>query len=307
MRHVLILVLLAVHAIGVAQNTDPSKAEIITSDIELFWKAYDASLPNYSADVFQHEYIDKGSNGVKGFLWKRIESGNNLSKVISRHPRYYASIRESTGRIAGMEDQIRQSLAKLKEYYPAAVFPPVYFVIGALSSGGTTSKAGLIIGAEMYGRTPSTSEDELSPWLKTVLKPVDEVPHVVAHELIHFQQDYDGGTLLQACLKEGSADFLAELVSGKHINQHVHDFANPKERELWEEFQERMNKKNYNGWLYGTSGPGRPQDLGYWMGYQITKAYFDRMADKKQAVFDILHIHNPTRFLEASSYADRFK
>lgn len=304
---VLLFVLLTPFATGLAQNTDPSKTEIITSDIDLFWKAYDASLPGYSAEVLQREYIDKGSKGVKGFIWKRIEDGKNLSKTISRHPRYYASIRESTGRIAGMEGQIRESLAKLKEYYPDAVFPPVYFVIGALSSGGTTSKAGLIIGAEMYGKTPTTPMDELNSWLKTVVKPVEEIPHVVAHELIHFQQNYDGGTLLQACLKEGSADLLAELISGKHINQHVHEFANPREKELWEEFRSRMDKKDYKGWLYGSTMKDRPQDLGYWMGYQITKAYYDRMPDKKQAVSDILNIRNANQFLEASGYADRFK
>lgn len=308
MRYLLILsLLMTASAVGLAQNTDPSKAEIITSDIDLFWKAYDACVPEYSAKVLQREYVDKGSEGVKGFIWKRIESGANLSKTISRYPQYYASIRQSTQRIAGMEDQIRQSLAKLKDYYPGAVFPPVYFVIGALNSGGTTSKAGLIIGAEMYGKTVSTPMDELNSWLKTVIKPVEEIPHVVAHELIHFQQDYDGGTLLQACLKEGSADFLAELISGKHINQHVHDYANPKEKELWEEFNKRMNKKDYKGWLYGSSTPGRPQDLGYWMGYQISKAYFDKMPDKNQAVYDILHIRDANRFLEASGYPERFR
>ncbi|MBL7851112.1 MAG: hypothetical protein JNN04_09435 [Cyclobacteriaceae bacterium] len=68
-----------------------------------------------------------------------------------------------------------------------------------------------------------------------------------------------------------------------------------------------MNKKDYSGWLYGGNQKGRPQDLGYWMGYQITKAYFDRMPDKKQAVSDILNIRNASQFLEASGYADRFK
>jgi uncharacterized protein YjaZ len=87
----------------------------------------------------------------------------------------------------------------------------------------------------------------------------------------------------------------------------VHDYANPKEKELWEEFSKRMNKKDYKGWLYGNSTPDRPQDLGYWMGYQITKAYFDRMADKKQAVYDMLHIRDANRFLEASGYTERFK
>jgi hypothetical protein len=185
-----------------------------------------------------------------------------------------------------MKDQIRQSLVKLKGLYPKAVFPPVYFVIGALSSGGTSSNDGLIIGAEMYGRTANTPTEELDPWLLTVIKPVKEVPHIVAHELIHFQQDYDGGTLLAASIKEGAADFLAELISGRHINQHVHAFADPQEKELWLEFRAKMNEKDYTGGLY-SSVKGRPNDLGYWMGYKITKAYYDQAPDKQAAIIEI--------------------
>jgi hypothetical protein len=205
-----------------------------------------------------------------------------------------------------MKEQIIKSLVKLKDYYPDAIFPPVYFVIGAMSSGGTSSDDGLIIGAEMYGRTPTMPKEELDDWLQTVIKSVDEVPHIVAHELIHFQQTYDGGTLLSACLKEGSADFIAELISGKHINQHVHDFANPKERELWEEFRQRMDKKDYDGWLYSQS-PGRPNDLGYWMGYQITKSYYENAKDKKKAIKDILTIRDEKKFLKDSRYPEKFK
>jgi hypothetical protein len=109
----------------------------------------------------------------------------------------------------------------LKELYPNAVFPPVYFVIGTLNSGGTSSNDGLIIGTEMYGLTPETPTNELDDWLKTVIKPVADVPHTVAHELIHFQQKYDVGNLLAASIKEGSADFIAQLISGKHINHQL--------------------------------------------------------------------------------------
>lgn len=289
-----------------AQNTDPSRVEIVTSDIENFWRAYDAAAPDFAPDVFQREYLDKGSKGVKGFLKGRIQNAAYLAKVVSLHPKYYASIRESTGQIAGMTGRIRECLAKLQELYPQAKFPPVYFVIGALNSGGTASNNGLIIGAEMYGLTPSTPQEELNDWLKMVIKPVDELPHIVAHELIHFQQKYDGGTLLEASIKEGAADFLAELISGKHINQPVHDFANPREKELWLEFRERMNQKDYTGWLYSPA-PGRPNDLGYWMGYQITRSYYDQAPDKKQAIADILHIRNFAKFLEASRYEERFR
>ncbi len=305
MHHPLfILLFLSVQAI--AQNKDPLKAEIVTSDLDHFWAAFDAAGPEFKSEAFQHEYLDKGSNGIKGFTKGRIRNAEYLSRVVAAHPRYYGSIRSSTTRIAGMEGPIRQSLVKLKDLYPQAIFPTVYFVIGALSSGGTTSDDGLIIGAEMYGFTPQAPMEELNDWLKAVVKPVDEVPHIVAHELIHVQQKYDGGPLLAACIKEGAADFIAELISGKHINQHVHDFANAREKELWLEFRERMNIKDYTGWLYSTT-EGRPNDLGYWMGYKITKAYYDGMPDKQKAIYDILNIKNFTKFLEQSGYAKKFE
>ncbi len=306
MKYYLLLLFSVISFCSFAQNTDPFKTEIRTTDIEIFWKAFDAAKPTFNHGVLEKMYLRKGTKGVKDFTKGRIKNAENLSKTILAHPKYYESIRKSTESIGGMKEQIINSLVKLKALYPKAIFPPVYFVVGALSSGGTTSNAGLIIGAEMYGLTPETPKEELDDWLKTVLKSVDAIPHIVAHELIHFQQKYDGGSLLAACIKEGSADFIAELISGKHINQHVHDFANPKEKELWIEFKERMLKKDYTGWLYSAS-KGRPNDLGYWIGYKISKSYYDNMTNKQQAIYDILNIKDFEVFLEKSKYLDQFK
>lgn len=283
------------------QNTDPLATQLVTEDLDRFWQALDKAGPHVEASVLQAEYLKPGTRGLQGFIKGRIQSADNLAAVIRSHQAYYTSLKPSLDKIAGMQDTIRQSLAALKTLYPKAVFPPVYFVVGALNSGGTTSGQALIIGAELYGRTDQTPTHELNDWLQTVIKPVEEVPHIVAHELIHVQQTYDGGSLLAACIKEGAADFLAELISGRHINQHVHEFANPREAELWAEFQQRMHGKDYTGWLYSNS-PGRPNDLGYWMGYKITKAYYDKQPNKQAAVQDILNIKNFDRFLEASGY-----
>lgn len=44
----------------------------------------------------------------------------------------------------------------------------------------------------------------------------------------------------------------------------------------------------------------RPSDLGYWVGYQICKAFFDQATDKKKAVYDMLNIRNYQAFLTES-------
>jgi hypothetical protein len=262
-----------------SQNKNPLATEIITSDLNNFWIALEKAETEVNADALDKYYLQPGSKGIKAFMEGRIKNSENLARVIKSHSKYYHSIKTNVDSIAGMKSQIIQALVKLKDLYPDAIFPPVYFVIGALNSGGTSSDAGLIIGAEMYGLNSKTPKD--------------------------FQQNYNDNSLLAACVKEGAADFLAELISGKHINEHVHNFANPKEKELWKEFKTRMDKKDYKGWLYGTV-EGRPNDLGYWMGYKITKAYFDQASDKKEAVNEILNIKDFHKFLDKSGYALKF-
>jgi hypothetical protein len=306
MKNLVSIALLFISAGAFTQNHDPLKAEIITADMDNFWKAYEAAKPDFKAEVFEDLYFKNGTYGLESFLAKRIKSPERLTAAIISHPKYFANLKSSTAMIPAFKQAILNSFVKLKEIYPKAIFPPVYFEIGAMNSGGTTSGNGILIGADMYGLTPQTDLTEMNDWHKAVLKSVQEIPHIVAHELIHVQQNFDGGSLLAACLKEGGADFIAELISGKHINQHVHDFANPREEELWNEFKTRMHEKDYSGWLYSNI-PGRPNDLGYWMGYKIVQAYYDNAPDKQKAIDDFMNIKNVQKFLEKSRYAEKFE
>jgi uncharacterized protein YjaZ len=150
----------------------------------------------------------------------------------------------------------------------------------------------------------------LNEWQKNAIEAPGDIPALVAHESIHFQQKYmSQGTLLCACLVEGSADFLGELTSGHLIRRmkETHIWANARERELWEEFQKGMDAKDTSRWLYGNSGGnGRPVDLGYWMGYKISEAYYNNAADKKQAIRDMLITPDCKRFLQNSHYPEKF-
>ena len=46
----------------------------------------------------------------------------------------------------------------------------------------------------------------------------------------------------------------------------------------------------------------RPADLGYYVGYKITQAYYTRQSDKRRALKDILQIGDFAKFLQASGY-----
>lgn len=306
---ILITMLICTSIFGSCQerNTDPLNAKIITSDLTNFCEAYDLSAPIFDPEIFQKFYLDKKSKGLTGFIKNRIVSAEYLTAEMNKRPLYYQSIRQNLNGFNGNKESFISIFVKLKEVYPKATFPPVYFVVGAMNSGGTTSRNGLIIGFEMYGMTDQTYLGEVSDWHKEVLKSVDEIPTIVAHEIIHVQQPNNifKLSLLEACLREGIADFIAQLICGHHINIHVHEYANPKEQELWNEFKAIMDESDYTGWLY-SSTDNRPNDLGYWMGYKIAEAYYKKSKDKLKAIDDMINVKNGRRFLEASHYADKF-
>lgn len=293
-------------------NRDPDKAQLITSDIDNFWRAYDlaAQEPDLAKRqaIYQREYYDKGSQGLKDFIALRLGKIDNFVGRIEKAPRYYASIRQESLKVNKMKDEIRKSFKKLKALYPDAVFPDVYFMIGKLSTGGTTSKHGLLIGTEMYCRTKDAPESEFNNWLKEVLKPIHTLPAIVAHEIIHFEQNTaQSESLLSRSINEGAADFLGELIAGQIINPHLHTFGNPREKALWEEFKNEMTGKVYLKWLYnGSSAKDRPADLGYYMGYKISESYYKKARDKRRAINEILNIKDFEQFLKDSGYEEKF-
>ena len=285
---------------GLAQTNEtyfsknPADAKLHTEDIINFWKVFDETNPNFEATAFQEKYIDIGSKGLKGFVKNRIENGNHLAKVVKDNLAYYEAVRESSLSIDSKKERIYECFSNLKKIYPEAVFPDVYFVIGAKNSGGTAFSGGLIIGAEMFGK----ENKDFKPVLD-----IDYVDEVVAHELVHFQQEYaSDNSLLAQCIREGAADFICELMAGSHSNAKIYEYGNAHSKELWNEFITQMNGNDWAKWLYSSKDKSRPKDLGYWIGYKITKAFYDKAEDKTKAIQEILNIKDFNSFLTNSGY-----
>jgi hypothetical protein len=281
------------------KNHDPEKASITADDVALFWKAYDLWTSEYKADparlaeVLQKEYLDKGSVGVKDFIPKRIESAKNLSAVVLKNRSYYEAVRRNNNDLVrSVLPELHKDFAELKRLYPDAVFPPVYFVIGALTSGGTSSRHGLIIGAEMLS--------DQNPFFPSI-----DAVGLVMHELIHYQQVHPDNDLLATCMREGTADFVAELASGHNLNARSKVYGDAHEEELWAKFQEDTKKnQNQGDWLYNYDKPH--PDLGYYMGYKISQALYQSAQNKSEALKMIIEMRDPGKILALSGYGKRF-
>ena len=291
---------------------NPDDVRLVTSDIGNFWRAYDLSegkTTEEKIEIYNTEYLAIGSIGLQDFTEAHIQDAEKLVNAIEAMPKYYASIRVSSNRVLEMTDRIRDYMHAWKDLYAEAVFPDVYFVIGRMMSAGTFSPNGLLIGTEILSRSDDVPEEELRPVYLKLVKPIEYLPYVVIHELIHPQQkyDFDGTTLLGHSIMEGAADFLGELASGGLLNQLQHEYGRVHEMALWDDFSREMLKDNMKNWLYNYYEDlgDRPPDMGYYMGYRICESYYEKMDDKRQAIRDILAVKDATdalRFLQESGY-----
>ncbi len=285
---VLVLVLVGPSEDAVGQagfSSDPLRVEFVTSDHDHFWEAFDR-VGAAEGNPFE-EYLNGASVGLKPFV-EYLGAEALLQAVQTRQADYLKSRYVLMG-LEAQRKRVRASYAAMKYWYPKATFPPVYFIVGRFTSGGTASENGLIVGTELM--------DDL-----------DGLVGLIAHELIHYQQQLPGkNTLLEKSIMEGSADFIGELISGEHINPVPFHYGEENEGRLCREFVSVMMTESYTDWLYGTSGKDdRPNDLGYWIGYKITEAFFEKQNDKKAAIYQILNFNDPLDFLKQSGYLARY-
>ncbi|WP_250254356.1 DUF2268 domain-containing putative Zn-dependent protease [Chryseobacterium sp. Marseille-Q3244] len=268
-------------------STDPLGAVFETKDTENFWKAFD-KMDTSKQNPFI-DYMKNGSPGVKGFTENRIINADSLYTMVKKRKADYLESRNVLSGLKQKEKRIRSIYSGMKYWYPQAKFPPIYFVYGRFNTGGTFTKDGVMIGTEN-------------------LRNLDGIVGLISHELVHFQQDIKGkDNLLKYCLMEGSADFISELVSGETNNSPFYQYGEAHSDALYREFVTVLKTSSPMDWLYGTTKKDdRPNDLGYWMGYKISEAYFNKQLDKHKAVQDILHITDPLKFLKESGFLDSY-
>lgn len=292
-------------------NQDPNKIVFHTQDIENFWNSYDIALSRstFTKPVFKEGYFDKASKGMKDYMSLKVGSIDQFVQHIRSAPRYYAAIRNNTLQLTKEKKNLTAIFQRMKDLFPSAVFPDLYFVIGAFTSAGTVSPAGLLLGVNQMTADMHTPLDELSFQQRTRISQADALPHIIAHELVHYQQDgmHSDTTTLSYVIREGMADFIGELISDGYPNPGLYAWAKGKEGSIWEKFTKDMYFDRYFNWLANaaTSTPDDLPDQGYWIGYQICKAYYDLASDKKAAIHDMLHIQDYRKFLADSKWEER--
>ena len=299
--HACIAVASALAAIGCgATSSSSQRGAIGTEDVHHFVQAFANWTPADSSCVALEPYWSDATPGLASYARKFDMSHADLCRQVRRRPERYAALAAKLPALDSAAKRIHDVYARLDTLHPLSNDPAVYFVVGDGIVAGTTTRGShpiILIGMELNNSVAS-------------------LPRVVAHELVHTQQNYPfpgsmtggpsflRGTLLRHAITEGSANFIASLVMDRPDSN---AWAESHEAELWAEFRRDAHSRDYGRWLYNGWNRAalgeRPPDVGYWMGYRITQSYYEHAADKSKAIADILSIRDFDRFLADSKYS----
>jgi hypothetical protein len=293
----------------------PAEAEFVGEDVGRFWTAYDEGLTGGDwPGAFERSYKALGTSHLNALFDRRIGSASELAETVVRNRTYYESVRAETLSLAlggTWWTQAQAAFAELERIEPEAVFPPVAFVVGSMSSGGLTTQAGIVVELELFTRQASSPTTTLTPFeLQSVRTSANLLPYVV-HQLVHVQQtrlgslrSSEGRTLLERALFEGIAELATEQLTGQVVGTAAAAYGMEHEAELWAEFQGVMNGTDVAGWLGGgAAGSTRPGDVGYFVGHRIAKAYAEGTGDWEAGFRELVRPIEANEVLAASGYA----
>lgn len=282
-------------------SAQPAPPQVYTHDIDNFWIAHDAvrgeTDPARKLQRIKTLYIDKGTPGLHALMEARGYTGEQYVAAIDAWPRYWASVRPLTDRALAATAALDTDLAKLKRLYPALRPATITYAFGVLRTGGTTLDDKVLIGAELALGDASVDVAELPEPLQTRLRtfyasqPFHNNGQNNIHEYIHTQQVEAGDTLAQYALREGVAELVAELVTGKKPDLPLYAYGPANEALLKQQFQADRYGNDYHDWLYNSSANRfGVSDLGYYVGYRIASAYYATQPDKAKAIATLLEL-----------------
>ena len=295
-----------------ADGVDPLAADIDARDALRFAQLMkEGALP--TAELLQRGYLDGAGAGVKIFTPMRIVDAQRMAKAVAARPEHYRyAIRECLPQLPALRSDLQAIYLAFSGLLPERPLPAIHVVFGAGNSGGTAGPAAQVIGLEVVC-LPDTTPAQFRTAMRGFF----------AHETVHTWQG-DGtpqgqaDPLLDQALREGTADYLAALVTGEVPDLRRDAWARQREAWLWQEFQrdrqamqadgaslrDPVASKRFRRWFvnYGAAPEGWPYEAGYWVGMRIAEAYVARAADKRAAIRELIALRDPAAILKASGY-----
>jgi len=294
--------------------SDVLSSNVDTSAAERFAKVWHETGGKPDAEVLARDYLMPKDRGIEIFTPGRIVSADHLASTIAEKSDLYRDAVERCLPWAMDQDSTFRAVnLGLRGLLPDRTPPAVAVVVGGDNSGGTAGPGMQVIGLEVICR--------LSP---------DRVGFdrrmrgFFAHEAVHTFQDIEGPKtekdwLMSQVIVEGTADYISSLVTGLDPNPERNAWARERGDALWEDLAhdratsvahatapgdfDKEGARAVRRWVMNAGSPpdGWPDELGYWAGAQIARAYVEASPDPATALNDLLRFDDPAPIIERAA------
>lgn len=282
------------------QNS-PSKVTVLTEDLDRFWRAYDliqeAELTEEKLAILHKHFIDSASPGQQQLFVARSYTPEEYVENISKYPKFYTSLRKQLKELPSIKAGILQGLQEFEKVYPKVSSSAVVFGMGNFRTNSTTLDSMVLIGTEMLCTNNNIDVSEFGNDMQFVKNYIDSEPMRNAlflgiHEFVHTQQiEAYENNLLAIALREGTAEYVATLASGLESNEPCMEYGAMNRDKVMQQFTKEMFNQSPSYWVW-SSAPNQfgVRDLGYFVGYEISKYHIEQSVDKNAAIAQLIEL-----------------
>ncbi|QIE58735.1 hypothetical protein G5B37_03910 [Rasiella rasia] len=293
---------------------------IVTTDINNFWEAYD-KITMTQDSTLQYHYLDslyfkKGTEGLKAIRQVRNYTPQDYLRSINNYPEYWTSIRENTLKANLFGSELQDGIEKFRKIYPDLKPAKIYFTIGAFRTNGTTLDSLVLIGSELAmadkhtisTEFPKEEQEDRRTFFDS--SPINNLVLLNIHEYVHTQQKPMVHNLLSLAIYEGVAEFVSVKAMGVPSAAPAIEFGKKNADIVREKFEQEMFYTNNRfKWLWssGASNEFGVRDLIYYIGYQMAENFYDQAENKKEAIKKLIELdfNNETeieQFVHSTSF-----
>lgn len=290
------------------------QSRVDTSAADRFAQVWNATEGAPSAADLQRGYLRQGDQAIAIFTPGRIRSADHLAKVIASNPKAYGdAVQRCLPWVRSQDARFRSVNLGLRGLLPNRQPPKVAIVVGAGNSGGTAGEGMQVIGLEVICRM---SPDRAS--FDALMR------NFFAHEAVHTFQRFsapkaDADWLLSQVIREGTADYVASLVTGTNPSPERSAWAKARGDAVWTDFladratsiANMKSPGDFNDvgtravyrWVMnsGSAPKGWPGEAGYWVGAEIARAYVEASSDPQAALEELLVFDDPEPILRRAA------
>lgn len=298
---------------SIATESDLSDGEsqgfqIISADMDRFSRMieyWQLGNPESNLKLLRAQYLQPASYGLNEFFRIKIRDERKFASVVESLLPHFKTLDAYTFDVTSLRPELERMFERFSAWTDDAQPLDVYFVVGRFSSAGTVTNKGILIGVEHYAWTvPAASSAQGYKF-----KAFETMSQSIAHEYIHSLQHQAGPkTLIRAAIFEGGADFLAALATDTSLAaKESYQYGMANERAVWQRFERDMHATDVSQWIANSKTREWPADMGYFVGYQIAKRFYENMKDKRAAFRHLTYVADPNFILLTSQYGSQFQ